>query len=342
MFSIYPSWTENPDLLLINDKYACLGSYSDTLMRVKALVSLVILVSFLFGGIPEAGALSIDKVTFRGAGVVIDLTFPEEAHPTETISHNLTITAYTSLELKNFTLVIRALVDVTWQQVYKEQMHLPDMRQNESLTRRIMFTLPQNAYERLYCYVHVLTDKILSDPLTYTFYSTHVGTMTYSELLREYDELFANYSTLYANYEALVESYNTFSTQYGALNSTYASLLNQYNSLQESYTSLNSSLFSQKTNYDALKVSYDSLEENYKTLNQTYHALKAETTNPGFAIDALNTELTTTRILLYSFVAVIVALMALIVYIKKKKPEPYIVVRKETVALKPTENPQTN
>ena len=50
MFSIYRSWTENLGLLLINDKYACLGSCSDTLMRVKALVSLVILVGVLFGG----------------------------------------------------------------------------------------------------------------------------------------------------------------------------------------------------------------------------------------------------------------------------------------------------
>ena len=33
-----------------------------------------------------------------------------------------------------------------------------------------------------------------------------------------------------------------------------------------------------------------------------------------------------------------IALIILIIYLKKKKPEPYVVIRKETVAVKPAEN----
>jgi hypothetical protein len=42
--------------------------------------------------------------------------------------------------------------------------------------------------------------------------------------------------------------------------------------------------------------------------------------------------------LTYLFIGTTVALIVLITYIKKKKPEPYIVIRKETVAVKPSEN----
>jgi hypothetical protein len=312
------------------------GNYIENPMRAQAIVSLLVILSFLSGLILEAGALSVSNVSFRGAGVAIDLEFPEEAHPIETITHNLTITALTSLVLENFTLVMEVLVNMSWQQVYKEQIFSLSMQQNEGLIRRMMFTLPQNAHETLYCYMYVLTDKASSEPSTNTFYTTHVRTMTYNELLSGYDELLANYSSLRANWETLLGSYNTLSIQYGTLNSTYTSLLNQYNSLQATFESLNSSYFSQKANYDALKASYDSLEASYKTLNQTYHALKAENDDLGNTISAPDTELTMTRNLVYAFIAVTVALVALVIYIKKKKPEPYIVIRKETVALEPT------
>jgi len=42
--------------------------------------------------------------------------------------------------------------------------------------------------------------------------------------------------------------------------------------------------------------------------------------------------------LTYLFVGTTIALIILIIYLKKKKPEPYVIIRKETVAVKPTEN----
>lgn len=306
-------------------------------MRVKTVVSLVIILVFLFGLINDVGALLVNNVSFRGGGVNVNLSFPEEAHPIENTTHNLTITSLTSLVLQNFTLVIKVLSNMSWQNVYQEQILSQNMQQNEDLTRRMIFNLPQEAHERLNCYMYILTDQI-SSPLTYTFYTTHVRTITYSELLSKYSELLANYSSLQAECETLIESYNALSTQHSALNSTYTLLLGQYNSLQATYTSLNSSYFGQKADYDALEASYNSLEASYITLNQTYSALKAENDDSRNTIGASNTELTMTRNLMYIFIAVTVALVALVIYIKKKKPDPYIVVRKETVALKPTDS----
>jgi hypothetical protein len=291
-------------------------------MRFKAIVCLLAILCVLSGSVHETGASPVSNVTFGGPGITIELKFPEEAHPTETITHNLTLTALTSLVLQNFTLVIKVLVNMSWQQVYKEQVFLRSMEQSEALISEGKFTLPQNAHETLYCNMHVLTDRV-SEPLTCTFYTTNVRTMTYNELL-------ANYSSLLTDYETLLGSYNNLSTRYGGLNSTYNLLLNQHSSLLATFASLNSSYFIQKAVYDALRTSYDSLDASYKTLNQTYYAMRN-------TIDTPEAELTTTRYITYALIAVTVALVALVIYLKKKKDEPYVVLRKETVALNPTE-----
>lgn len=66
-------------------------------------------------------ALSDTTVTFRGAGVTIDLTFPDEAHPLDNIAHDLTITANTGMILQNFTVSIKAPVNSGWQEIRKRE-----------------------------------------------------------------------------------------------------------------------------------------------------------------------------------------------------------------------------
>jgi hypothetical protein len=197
-------------------------------MRFKSLICLLVASFFLFGSVCGVDVLSTSSFSFHGAHVIIDLTFPEEAHPAESITHNLTITADTSLTLENFTIIIRVLVNSSWQQVSTDARTGRDMAQNEKLPITLKFTLPQNAHGKLYCFMYVLTSKT-SDPLSYTFYTTHVRTYTYSELLSEYNESLTNYSDLLSDYETLLESYNTLSAEHGTLNSTYNSLLNEYN-----------------------------------------------------------------------------------------------------------------
>ena len=297
-------------------------------MRPKVIICLVAMLCFLSGSIHETDALPASNVSFRGAGVVIDLEFPEEAHPTETITLNLTITALTGLKLQNFTLTIEVLVDTSWKQAYKEQVLLLNMVQGDVLARRVWFTLPLNAHETLHCYMYVLTDKAPGWPSTYVFNTTCVRTLTYNELLTKYNSLLTDYETL-------LGSYNALSTQYGELNSTYNLLLNQYNSLHATFESLNSSYFTQKASYDELKTNYDSLEATYKTLNQTYYVHKAENDILRETVGTKETELTMTRDIVYALIVVAVVLAAVVIYIKKVKSEPYVVLRKETVALKP-------
>jgi len=307
-------------------------------MRIKSSVCVFATLLLLFGQTYGSSASSTNIFSFQGAGVNIDLTFPEEAHPTESITHNLTITAKTSLTLENFTIIIKVLVNSSWQQVYMEQSGPTVMSQNEVLSKPLRFeALDSNAHGKLYCFIHVHTN-IATDPLSYMFYTTQVRTLTYNELLIEYDELLNNYSDTLTEYEILLESYNELTVSHGALNSTYNSRLNEYNVLQSNYNSLNSTYHSLQTTYNSLLSSYYSLEANFNSLNQTYITLENEINNLRQKTDASKIEIINTRNLTYLFVGTTIALIILIIYLKKKKPEPYVVIRKETVAVKPTED----
>ena len=359
-------------------------------MRDKSLVCLFLTLLLSSGLICGVDALST-HVSFHSVGVTVDLTFPEEAHPTESITHNVTITANTALTL-NFTLVIKAQVNSSWQEIKKIGFSLP-LGENQSLPILIPFTVPQNTNGRLYCFIYVLTDQV-ADPSTYTFYTTSVWILTYSELLsahnqllanysdllNEYNALRANYTDILADYQTLLESYNKLSIQYGTLNSNYNelsvrygtlnsnynelsvrygtlnsaynelslkygtsisthnSLLGNYNALRSDYNSLNSTHYRLQANYTSLEADYNSLNQSHTALNKSYNTLENEVNDLHQRIYASEAELTQTRILMTLFMGTSIALILLVAYLKRKKQEPYVVIRKETVAVKQDES----
>jgi predicted nuclease with TOPRIM domain len=410
-------------------------------MRIKNVVYLFGLLLLFSGFVYRAEASSINSVSFHGVGVTIDLAFPEEAHPAESITHNLTITANTVLTL-NFTIIIYAPVNSSWQEV-QTPLNLTNfpLQKETSLPILLSFNLPQQANGTLKCFIYVLTDQS-ADYSSYTFYTTDVRTLTYNELLSEYTELLANYTTLqgeynelsanysellsahnellanynslladYATlldsynllliqYETLNSTYNLLSVGYGTLNSTYTSLSVEYdtlnstynvllgknNVLQSDYNSLNSTHYSLQTNYNSLdanynvllgqnnvlhsdynsleashnvllgkydvsqsnydelnstqydlQTNYNSLRVNYTSLNQLYTALENDVNDLRQRIEVSEKALSSDQIVMAIFTIAVGALVALIAYIKRKKPEPYVVIRKETVSLKPGE-----
>ena len=310
-------------------------------------------------------------VSFRGSGVTIDLTFPEEAHPTESITHNVTITANIALTLQNFTIFIYAPVNAIWQEVKNQTITSWDLLENESLTSRLGFTLPQEANGTLYCFIYVKTSQSVYYS-SYTFYTTRVSELTFSEmqslyyemlanytglqanyttLLNDYDDLLAEYTSLFANYTALLSEHNQLLADYDSRVAAYESLLNSYNRLSGDYNTLNSNYGSQLSKYNALQADYDSLnstryslQANYTTLqavydelNQTYNDLLTELNDLKQRITRSENDLNTDRILMFIFIVTVACLIAFIVYLKRKKEEPYVVIRKETVAMKPDE-----
>jgi predicted nuclease with TOPRIM domain len=339
-------------------------------MRVQKLVyflSFLLICSVLNHYVSFTQASS---VSFRGVGVNVGLTYPEEAHPSEIISHNLTITANEEVAIQNITLFIYAPLNSEWQQI-KNQTIIVLLSANTSLPINIKFTIPQNANGTLNCLLYIQTDQS-TDYSSFSFYTTQVRSLTYSELFAEYNELtanysvlqqtytelVANYSTLLLNYITLNNTYNSLSTNNSNLISTFNSLLNKNNALQADYGSLNSTnyilqanyglLSSSKnvlqTNYDSLnstylkvQESYNQLKSTYDSLNQTYSTLENELNSLAQRINNSENALNDDRVVMLIFIVAIAGLIAFVAYIKRKKTEPYVVIRKETVAVKKEE-----
>jgi predicted nuclease with TOPRIM domain len=340
-------------------------------MRSKK--SCFFLVLLLFSTLTcSVGASSDTTVTFRGAGVTIDLTFPDEAHPEESIWHNATLTANTDLTLYNLTVVIKAPVDSTWQETTGWYLFNRQMQESETRMEEMYFQLPSNANGTLQCFIFVNTSQS-TDYLSTTFYTTRVSELTFSEmqslynemlanytslqadyetLLGEYDELLANYSTLFANYTALLSQYDALSAQYNAQVATYQSLLDDYNDLSEEYATLDNNYRSKIADLGDLQLDYDSLnstryslqanftslQADYDALNQTYTDLQTELTTLQEDYDISEGAVNSSRIVMFIFIVTVAALIAFIFYIKRKKEEPYLVIRKETVSVKSDED----
>jgi len=99
-------------------------------MRAKKTVYFFSMLLLFSAFICRVGALSTTTVSFHGVGVTIDLTFPEEAHPSESITHNITITANVALTLQNFTIIIKAPVSSGWQEVKNQTITFLDLLEN--------------------------------------------------------------------------------------------------------------------------------------------------------------------------------------------------------------------
>ena len=332
-------------------------------MRAKKIVCFFSVLLLFSGLLCSVDALSDTTVSFRGGGVTIGLTYPKEAYPNTTITHNITITSGTTVTLKNFTVVIKApLVNSSWQvildgtNVYEIPPELP---QNYTLT----LPLPQDANGMLQCFIFVNTSSI--DDLSTTVYTTLVSDPTFSEIKSMYDALWEEYELLNANYTALNENFTILSANYTALLSehnqliadynskvsTYESLLAQYNKLSDDYEDLNANYRSKINELSALQAdygdlnstrnsiqtSYNTLQAIYGGLNQTYTDLQTELSTLQQRIDDSVGELNIDRIIMFIFTVAVAALIGFIIYLKRKKEEPYVVIRKETVSMKSDE-----
>jgi len=240
-------------------------------------------------------------VSFRGGGVTIDLTFPEEAHPAESIWHNATITANTALTLNNLTVVIKAPVNSSWQEVFigKDERNI-FMTENSSFPWPMgPFPLPQETNGTLYCFMYVKTNQSVYYS-SYTFYTTRVSNLTFSEmqslyygmlanhtalqaeyatLLNERDSLLANYTSLFVDYTALRSLYDGLLINYTTLQTNYTTLVNEYNTLLVKYDSTFANYTALLSEHNNLLANYTALQANYTTLMNEHNSLLANYTS---------------------------------------------------------------
>jgi hypothetical protein len=255
---------------------------------------------------PVAKASRSSTTSFTYGFVWGSIEFPEETHPLDTITCNLTIGAYIDVKIYNFTLDISGFTGQNWRTFGTEQIISYNLAQDENLTSQIIITVPQNTSEKLHYVIEASTDKGFGKT---AFYATNVITITYEELSDLYNKLLTNNTALQVDYNQLLTNYTT-------INQTYSSLLREYNATHTTCNLLNSSYESLKANYSSLKSNYDSLQEHFAYVEAKY--------------DSSTGELSIVRYLMYVFGVTTVILAATTIYFRKKAP--YIVVRKDTAA----------
>jgi predicted nuclease with TOPRIM domain len=340
-------------------------------MQAKKIVFSFSVLILFFGLICSADASSDIAVSFRGDGVTIDLAFPAEAHPLDSINHTLTIITNTDMVFQNFTVSIEAPVNSGWQEIRKREEIGQSLSKNTPWMVPLSMSLPQDSNGTLRCFIYALTNQT-TEPLSYTFYTTEVREMTYSELLAGYNILNNTYNQLEADYNTLNNTYNDLQTSFASLNILYddlegnrsilkdsyddlliqnTTLTNKYNTLetdynnekashslllqdytelQEGYDLLNSTFYTVQGNYNNLKVNLTDLQDFFDELNQTYAELLNDRNNLQNAVDI-------DRVTMFIFTLGVAALVFFIIYLKRKKQEPYVVIRKETVSMKSDE-----
>ena len=357
--------------------------------KTVCFFSALLLLSMLMCSV---NAASDTTVSFRGGGVTIEVTYPEEAHPAENIWHNVTLTSTGDTTLRNFTVVIKAPVNSIWVDVLNSQdTFSKQFSQSSPLTYNLSLSLPQDVNGMLQCSIFVNTSSI--DDLSATIYTTLVSEPTFSEMrvlydemlanytslqekyetkLNDYNELYVNYTILMDNYTTLLDDYNQLVTDHGTLQEDYENISDDYRSLNTTYLALLSEHNQLTTNYNNEVSNYNTLYEDfrdrttelgnlqtvYSALNDTYYSLQTEfnklqidssTLNQKYNnLDTAFTELQKRftdsesavgmgNIVMFIFIVVVAALIAFIVYIKKKQENPYLVIRKETVSMKSDE-----
>jgi hypothetical protein len=184
----------------------------------------------LFSGLICSVGASTTTVSFRGGGVTVDLTFPEEAHPNDNITHTATLTANTALTLYNLTLVIRVPVDSTWQEITGWYLFNRVLQANESRMEEMYFQLPSNANGTLQCFIYVNTSQSAYYS-SYTFYTTRVSELTFSDMQSRYYEMLANYTTLQENYTTKLNEYDALLAKYNSTVANYTALLIEHDNL---------------------------------------------------------------------------------------------------------------
>jgi predicted nuclease with TOPRIM domain len=351
-------------------------------MKTKELTCLLIPALLFSALVYTIDALSVTTISIQGGGVTIEITFPEEAHPSENITHNVTITADTTATLRNFTVVIMAPVNSSSLEIYNGKDTIGRLL---PVNYVLNLSLPQETNGTLQCFIYVNTIQS-ADFLSGAFYTTRVHILTFNELLSEYnsllteytnlvadyqiltnqnkelsddysslfadyeallsenDELFANYSTLLSNFKTsasqndqLLADYNDLVTKYDSLLVSNQSLTNESTTLNSNYNLLLNDYNTLQTDYDLLNSTRSNLQVEYESLNSEYTNLQTKFTNLQERVSFSENALSSNRIIIFIFLISIGILMIVIFYLKRKKQEPYMIIRKETVALKKEE-----
>jgi len=277
-------------------------------------------------------ANATSSLTFHGVGIDVDLDFPQEAHPQDNIYHTVTITSKISPYINNLTLTIYGTVNQVQQEI--TNLALISWSLQDPLTNKINLILPKETLGQLYCTIYIKTNQDTDYYFT-SFYTTQVNPITFSELLVDYESKLIELENSEARYDSLLADYNDLNAKHDTLEDNYQSTLESYNTLLNEYKTLNSTYTDLQGNYTQLQEDYNSLIIVNEQLQTQIEELQTEIEDLNIDLEESDNRLLTDRNLMIIFIIILVSLIGLIIYLRNKQKEPYVVIRKETVSMKP-------
>jgi len=215
---------------------------------------------------PEAGW---ETVAFDFMGIYGYITFPQECHVNDTLTHELTLAAEPDgIHVNYFTVNISCNTFSGEKILYTEKLvQNEDLAEDWSLKKNITLPVPNDTYGKLYCVLETETYKRFATcDSALRFHTTQIRNLTYGELLTAYELVLGQYNIT-------VEKLNHWIVEYQELNSTYYALLTDYNSLKSAYQSLEASYNSLNSSYNSLKRDYSLLQEDYNNLLNALNSL---------------------------------------------------------------------
>ncbi len=145
--------------------------------------------------------------------------------------------------------------------------------------------------------------------------------VSYEEKLIELEKSETKYNSLLQEHQHLLGDYSSLDFDHNSLVFSFNNLLNDYNSINQTSANLHGNLTDLQNDYNALSQEYTDLQTMIDDLED--------------AIEISQIQLETDRNLMIIFIMILVSLIGLIIYLRNKQKEPYVVIRKETVSVKP-------
>ena len=270
-------------------------------------------------------------------------TFSKQFSQSSPLTYNLSLSLPQDVNgmLQCFIFVNTSSIDDLSATVYTTLVSEPTFSEMRVLYDEMLanYTLLQEDYETLSnTYNETLANytKLLDDYKTLQgeYNQTAAERNTWKE---DYEDLSANYSSLNATYLALLSEHNQLTTDYNNEVSNYDSLYTDFRdrttelgNLQTVYSSLNDTYYSLQTEFNKLQIDSSTLNQKYNNLQTAFDELQGQLTDSESAVGVGN-------VVMFIFIVVVAALIAFIVYIKRKQENPYLVIRKETVSMKSDE-----
>jgi len=218
---------------------------------------------------PKAGW---ETVAFDFMGIYGYLTFPEERHPNDTLTHELIIAAEPDgIHVIHLGINISCNTASGETILYAEKIiENEELHEDWVLNKNVTLTIPTEAYGKLCCVIEADTYKRFTTCYSaLRVHTTKIRTLTYEELL-------AAHNTLLDRYNVTLEELNYWSSEYQTLNDTYHQLLTDYESLNFTYQKLETDYESLKSDYESLQASFNSLNSSYNLLKKDFDSLQAE------------------------------------------------------------------